>query len=71
MKLLGDKSGRGWKYEYYASGSGFGPEGNLKSIRTPRVTATHNKFLSGKERHYDYQAGNRFAIFHNRPQKFE
>jgi RHS repeat-associated protein len=66
LKIASDETGRALKYEYHDASSQYGPEGNLKSIRTPIVTSQHNKFSDGKKRHYDYFNDSSNPLIHNK-----
>ena len=65
IKSIGDATGRKWKYKYHEAGSQNGSIGNLKSFCTPKVTSSHNKFLNGKERHFDYENSPSNLLTHN------
>src|SRR6185295_16730672 len=53
IATVGDETGRAWRYAYHDAASADGPEGSLKAVRQPVVSASHNPF-PGKERSYDY-----------------
>lgn len=51
LKSAGDLAGRFWTYEYFPA-----PEGELKSVRCPTITTSHNPFPTGKLRSFTYEA---------------
>lgn len=53
VATVGDETGRAWRYAYHDAASADGPDGSLKSMQQPAVTASHNAY-PGKERSYDY-----------------